>query len=280
MKRHAHIVATESLPHQQSWGGAFGEGLKRHGWFVTHAPVPQSCDLLVMWGVRHQPWIAAQKAAGGEVCILERGYVGDRFAWTSVSFGGGLNGRGIFHMPGDADASRWERHFAQLMRPWDPRPICPSNRTSAYALLIGQVPGDNSLRGVDIDAWYRDTAAEAARVGWPVRFRPHPVAVQRGIAGDVAGAPTLAGSLDEALAGAAACITWNSNTAVESVLAGVPTIACDEGSMAWPVCGHAVGPIPSPDRRPWVHWLAWCQWTIEEMRSGDCWAAVGARLTQ
>jgi hypothetical protein len=270
MKRHAHIVANESLPHQASWGGAFGEGLKRHGWFVTHAPVPQSCDLLVMWGVRQQPWITGQKAVGGEVCILERGYLADRFAWTSVSFGGGLNGRGTFRGL-HHDGSRWERHFAHLMRPWR-KWIWP---TAGYALLIGQVPGDNSLRGVDIDAWYRATAAEAARKGSPVRFRPHPMALQRGILRGVDGVPTLGGSLEDALAGADVVLTFNSNTAVESVLAGVPTVAFDEGSMAWPVTGHAVGEIITPDRTPWTHWLAWCQWTMDEMRSGDCWAAVG-----
>ena len=64
--------------HQQSWGGAFAEGLSHHGWRVSLQGHPGPCDMLVLWGVRNQLAIKAQKRAGGEVCILERGYVGDR----------------------------------------------------------------------------------------------------------------------------------------------------------------------------------------------------------
>ena len=77
-----------ALGHQSTWGGAFAEGLKRHGWQVTVGTVPEPCDMLVLWGTRNRQAIDAQERAGGEVCVLERGYVGDRFAWTSVSFGG------------------------------------------------------------------------------------------------------------------------------------------------------------------------------------------------
>src|SRR5690606_28831613 len=92
---HAHIVCHGRDPnsHQHTWGGAFGKGLEKHGWTVTYGSATRACDLLVLWGVRRRDWIARQKAAGGEVCILERGYLGDRFFWTSVSFGGELNGR-------------------------------------------------------------------------------------------------------------------------------------------------------------------------------------------
>jgi hypothetical protein len=270
--KHAHIVANESLPHHASWGGAFGEGLARHGWRITHGAKPDACDLLVMWGVRRQEWIWAQKADGGEVCILERGYVGDRFVSASVSFGGGLNGRGTFRGPMH-DGGRWRRHFAHLMQPWR-----GEDDRRGYALLVGQVPGDQSLAGVNIDRWYYQTLLGLRRFGREVRFRPHPRAVELGRAQypSMDGVVRASGDLADVLRGAGLVVTFNSNTAVESVLAGVPTIAMDEGSMAWPVTGHAVGEIVTPDRTPWAHWLAWCQWTMDEMRSGDCWAAVGA----
>jgi hypothetical protein len=223
--------------------------------------------LLCLWGVRNQLAIKAQKRAGGEVCILERGYVGDRFEWTSVSFGGGLNGRAEFRGPFH-DGSRWERHHAHLLKPW--------RRRDGYALLIGQVPGDQSIAGVDIDGWYRRTAAELKSAGWDVRFRPHPVAVQRGYSSGVPGVPTIGGDLAGALEGAAVTVTFNSNTGVESVLAGVPTITMDQGAMAYPVTGHELGKMPStPDRTGWAYALAWKQWRMEEMLSGACWVACG-----
>lgn len=266
--KHAHVVANERAEHQQSWGGAFGEGLKRHGWRVTAGSTPAACDLLVMWGVRNQPWIAAQKAAGGEVCILERGYVGDRFVWTSVSFGGGLNGRGVFRGPFQ-DGRRWERHFAGLMQPW--RRI-----DDGYALIIGQVPGDMSLAGIDAAGWYRKAARVLSARGLAVRFRPHPQCVQRGKVEHVEGVRLAEGDLAEALAGAAMAVTINSNTGVEAALAGCPVTAADSGSMAWDVSGRDVDEVVTPDRTAWAHALAWKQWRRDELVTGECWAAVGA----
>ena len=264
MKR-AIVVARQSA-HQIIWGGSFANGLRRHGWQVSLQDAhPGPCDMLVLWSVRNQLAIKAQKRAGGEVCILERGYVGDRSSWTSVSFGGGLNNRGEFRGPFH-DGSRWKRYFSRLMKPWQ--------RRDGYALLIGQVPGDMSIAGVDIDGWYRRTASELKSIGLEVRFRPHPVAVQSGRASEVPGVPTIGGDLDRAIVGAAVVVTFNSNTAVEAVLAGCPSIALDRGSMAWPVVGHQLSDIITPDRAAWANRLAWCQFSLDEMRSGACWEAV------
>lgn len=254
--------------HQHGWGSAFVEGLQRHGWEAELAPAYRPADLVAFWGVRQRESIAEQRRVG-EVCILERGYIGDRLAWTSVSFGGGLNGRATFRGV-SSDPGRFERHFAGLMRPW--------RAARGYTLLIGQVPGDMSLVSVkgSLAAWYRDTAMGLRRLGHDVRFRPHPMAVgaRRGDRGpdDV---PVLGGTLEDALAGAALVVTFNSNTAVDAVLAGAPAVANDIGSMAWPVTTHRIDEAPiRPDRTEWAARLSWCQWSLAEMRSGECWAAV------
>lgn len=252
---HAHIVCHGRDPnsHQHTWGGAFGKGLEKHGWTVTYGSATRACDLLVLWGVRRRDWIARQKAAGGEVCILERGYLGDRFFWTSVSFGGELNGRAEFRGPFH-DGSRWEKYFAHLMQPWRPK--------DGPVVIMGQVPGDQAVRDIDITRWCKLTAEHLKARGHKVVIRPHPKVC--------AGAP-----LEEVLAGAKMAVTFNSNSGVDAVLAGVPTIAVDRGSMAWDVAGHDLDQEPpTPDRTAWAHRLAWCQWTMDEMRSGECWAAI------
>lgn len=270
MKKTATIVARGRLGHQQSWGSAFAAGLRRHGWNTVIREDYQPCDLLVKWGVREPRMMDIQRKSGGQVCILERGYVGDRFAWTSVSFGGELNGRAEFRGV-RSDPERFERHFSDLMKPW--------RGATGYALLIGQVPGDMSIAHTDIGAWYRATAALLRRQGWVVKFRAHPVAMQRGVRyTPPAGVEAIAGTLAAALAGAGVVASFSSNTAVEAVLAGIPTIACDKGSMAWPVTSHAVcDPLVTPDRGRWAAELAWKQWSIDEMASGACWAAVSAK---
>lgn len=265
----AVVVARPRSDHQQSWGGAFAAGLRRHGWDVEICSEPKGADLLVMWGIRNFGAIDMQRRAGGEICILERGYLGDRFKWTSVSFGGGLNGRAEFRGT-SACPGRFFSNFGGLLRPW--------RRCDGYALLVGQVPGDMSLAvvGGRLDRWYAQTAAELISLGYDIRFRAHPEAVKRGYrAPNIKGVSPIGGTLAEAIAGAGLVVTYNSNTGVESVLAGAPTMAADHGSMAWDVTSHIPGDVLTPVREEWAARLAWCQWTVDEIASGECWARVG-----
>lgn len=249
---------------------AFADGLRRHGVQVdTGITPPSRIDMVVLWGVRNIRVIAAQRRVGRNICILERGYVGDRFIWTSVSFGGGLNGRGEFRGV-RSDPARFLKHHKALLKPWRP--------AGGYALLIGQVPNDMSLAPVQgrLDGWYREAASVLAAMGHEVRFRQHPGSVKRGRVEIIPDAPAIGGTLEEALSGAGLVVTFNSNTAVESVLAGIPTVTIDPGSMAWPVTAHALDAAPArPDRERWAAELAWKQWTLDELASGECWAAVG-----
>ena len=266
MKRAVIVVRA---PGVGKFGMAFGNGLRRHGWTVDIKRDPAPADLLVMWGVRRKGAIEQQRKRG-EVVILERGYIGDRKIWTSVSFGGALNGRAEFRGVSD-DPARFEKHFEHLMQPW--------RAVDDTALLIGQVPGDAALAPVGgmLDGWYRSVAESLSLMGHVVLFRPHPRAIERGLhIPKIPHATRSWGDLETDLRQCGRCVTFNSNTAVEAVLAGVPTVACDPGSMAWDVTSHdPIGDPVRPDRSRWAARLAWKQWTLEEMQSGECWARVG-----
>ena len=264
--RTATIIARGLLGHQQAWGDAFAEGLRKRGWRVTVQADYDPADLVVIWGTRRQDWVSRQKANGGDTCILERGYLGDRFAWTSVSFGGALNGRAEFRGVRD-DPGRFEKHFANLMKPWrDP---------GSYALLIGQVPGDMSIRHVNIETWYQRNADALKKAGWEVRFRQHPLADRRGVTRAAGIERTQGGSLHQDMEGAGLVVTFNSNTGVEAALFGSPVIACDEGSMAWPIAGHEITDVIRPYRYEWASRLAWKQFSEDEIRSGFCHEVIG-----
>lgn len=257
MKR-AIIIASERADHQRTWGGAFAEGLRRHGWRATVEKSAGPCDLLAIWGVRRDHIIREQKQRGGEVVILERGYLGDRFQWTSVSFGGGLNGRAEFRGPFQ-DPSRWETHFAHLMQPW--------RRREGVALICGQVATDAAVRHVNIEAWYPKARAAFEALGYRTKFRAHPLANKL--------RPAPVRPIAEDLAESALAVTFNSNSGVEAVLAGVPTVAVDRGAMAWDVTGRELAVPPAPDRTAWAHALAWKQWQMDEIAAGACWDAIG-----
>jgi hypothetical protein len=80
--------------------------------------------------------------------------------------------------------------------------------------------------------------------------------------------------LEEDLKNAHCVVTWNSNSAVEAAIYGKPVFAFDEGSMVWEIANKSLLDLDTPkypDRKQWANNLAYCQWTLEEIRNGDAW---------
>ena len=258
-------VAVASAPnsHWRAYAGAISAGIAANGDTVLrfHGPVaPPGVDAVVVWGWRKGE---RHRLLGYNVLVMERAYI-DRFKWVSLGWNG-LNGRATFPT---APTGRESSHFNQLMkehlRPWR------SAFRGSYALIMGQVQGDVACRNVYLPRWYKQCAETLEAHGWPVRFRPHPQAPLR-----VGGPRRTTGTLEQDLIGAAFVVTWNSNSAVDAVLAGVPAVTMDEGSMAWEVTSHSLTePISMPDRTGWAARLAWKQWLPEELANGSAWAAL------
>lgn len=251
------VFASARAAHQIRHQHALAEGLRARG----HEPVlrvsdyPDTGELVVAcWGWRLG---ARLRAAGHEVLVMERGYLGDRFAWTSLAWNG-LNGRGRFPAAPQDGGERF-RGVAEL-QPW--------RQAEGYVLVCGQVPGDASLQGADLEPWYAERCREAQAAGLEPVFRQHPQAAQRGYRQGPKGVRQHTGTLADALAGAIQVVTYNSNTGVDALLAGVPVTAENEGSMAWPLAGRIIGEFCRPDRARWAYDLAWKQWTLEEIASG------------
>lgn len=259
------IYYRDAAEYQREAAFAFAQGLRRHGVepIMINSVVaarPVDCDLAVFWGHRAGHIIAHQRRAGRRYLVMERGYIGDRFAWTSLGFDG-LNGRAEFCNRG-ADPDRLDRFFPNLIQPW---------RTGGeYALILGQVAGDaalSTLPGGDLNRFYMDLANQAERLGLPIKFRPHPKSITL-----PPKLPLIGGDLSEALANAAVTIAFNSNSLVDAVLSGVPSITIDPGAMAWPVSSHDFeAPLIRPDRRQWAAELAHAQWSLTEIAAGDAW---------
>lgn len=262
------VEVVARAPHQVEAGNALIAGFRCHGIRTTNTAYACGVteQVVACWGWRIGKLLAVQ---GRRVLVMERGYVGDRMKWTSLAWDG-LNGRG--EVPAvDDGGQRWRKHFGGLMKPW--------RADGSVVVVMGQVPGDASIEGVDIDGWYEKACQAAKRFGLPVMFRPHPVAIQSGHHGGPAGVTVLRGSLEQALLVARYVVTYNSNSGVDAVLAGVPTVACDVGSMAWKVCGRSLeADPPSPDRSAWCSALAWRQWTHDEIERGEAWDYLRASL--
>jgi hypothetical protein len=231
-------------------------------------PRDKASDAVACWGWRRGERLRRQ---GREVLIVERGFIGDRLTvWTQLGWNG-LCGRGEFPAPPPDDGGRrFETYFGGTIKPW--------TRRRTYALIVGQVPGDaNCPSQARMEQFYCEAARAMEARGYEVGFREHPAAVRRGLRVRALPGKRVGGTLADALDVAAVVVTWSSNTAVEAVLAGVPVICCDPGSMAYPVAAQSLSaPLIRPDRAEWAARLAWTQWNIAEILSGEAWARVRA----
>lgn len=208
------------------------------------------------WG-----WRKGQKlyAKGCDVIVMERGYIGDRFKYTSLGWNG-LNNYAKFPDYPDDGGLRFKLHGG-VIKPW--------KKDGDYILILGQVRGDASLKGQDISGWYKDIAEKAKSLyGIPVYFRPHPESVKKGGYSRIDGIKNIEGSLNEAMSGALLTIAYNSNSCLDSILAGVPCYAGDKGTMAWDLCMKSLDELYYPEREEVVHKIAWKQFTIDEIMDG------------
>ena len=256
------IVCYAHATHQKESADRFMRGLTRHG-LTASLKIPQEpedCDLAVFWGHRQHGIISKQRREGKHYLVMERGYIGDRFKWTSLGFDG-LNGRAKFPKIDDG-MKRWNQHFAGFLKPW-------KENNGKTAVIMGQVRGDESLRTVDFEKWVINIADSVEEAGFSIWFRPHP--------GEPCYRPknlnVMKGALSEALDAAELVVTYNSNSGVDAVIAGVPTFAADPGSMVWNIYTHDLAPI-NWNRDEWCKKMAYTQWLPEEIESGAAWEAL------
>jgi hypothetical protein len=253
------ILMKSPSTHQRSHGAALAKGIRKIGLsFAIQADkygAPKTKNV-ACWG-----WRIGKRMmdAGYNVLVMERGYIGDRFKYTSLGWNG-LNGHAFFPSYEDDGGKRFADHGG-VIKPW--------KTGGDYVLILGQVPGDMSLQGRDMLPYYMEAAAKIKKIhGIPVYFRPHPEAIRKGFKQEVPGAMLSTGTLDEALSGAVFTVCFNSNSSVDSVLAGIPCVVGDKGTMAWDMCGHEIGEIVRGEREKWAHQLAFTQWTLGEIESG------------
>lgn len=204
-----------------------------------------------------------QREKNLDVVVLETGYInrGDGENHHYAAGFNGLNGRADFR-----NKNMGPERFEMLktgLRPY-------SNGDNI--ILCGQVPHDASVDHTDHKKWILETALELKRrTKRPVIFRPHPLFPLPRIGG--CGYSLV--PLEDDFANAHAVVTFNSNTAVDALLWGKAVYAFDEGSMVWNVCNKDLATINAPEyhnRLQWSRDLAYCQWTLDEMRQGKTWS--------
>lgn len=263
------VVASSRAEHQKKHQNALISGLRKYGIEAvgSHSVDHVNSSIVACWGWRNGKYL---RAKGQEVLVMERGYLGDRFSYTSLAWNG-LNGHAEFPDSPEDGGKRFDLLGLEF-KPW--------KYAGEYALILGQVPNDASLQGKDLVPWYTEQARKISEYyNIPVHFRPHPDLKKRGIKKQVIeGTIESKGSLEDALEGAAFSVCYNSNSSVDSVMAGVPCVVGDQGTMAYDMCSPIIEHLIRPDRKQWAYKLAQKQWLISEIEDGTALKEFVCRL--
>lgn len=238
---------------------------------------------------RKRPWLARN-------LIPRNSGWAQRFAWAQADyeilkeFRIGINGclgddGGFALAPYAAGERRWAATAQRLGLPR----LKPYRKSGTHIVVVGQVPGDASLRGTDVDSWIISTCAELRTfTGRPIIVRLHPGA--RDPSQQLVAALQAAGielddvkrPLSHALIGAWCVVTYSSGAAIDALLQGIPAFALSSASFAWDVTDHDLSRIESPrlaGREAWLGQVAAIQWSAEEFAAGAIWKPIVAAIT-
>lgn len=243
------LLAHEGREHRKQAMYALQNGMSQCGIDATVTGTWYQGEFDVVVGWNHCP------IEHPRTLLLEAGYVnGDmadytegRLRFISTSWNQ-LHGKSDgFTRPRPSD--RWDALNID-MKPW---------RTEGeYALIMDQHPGDSM--SPPENHWREIAESLQSRI--QVHVRPHPLIDTN----------KQRSSLLDELVMASCAVTWSSTAAIESVINGVPTIAFSEYCIAYPVCSHDLSQsLYVGERDQWAYDLAYRQWTLDELRSGEAW---------
>lgn len=242
------IHASANIGWHDRWADAFAAGLRRAGIEYRNsrsgARSGEGVPLLLgttMW--------RAIETDGGPYILVDRCSFGDKDRNVSLVWNG-HGRRGDHKVPAEPDGARWGRSGLP-MKPW--------RRGGKRVVLCGQTE-TYSPHYPTPETWYVKVRHVCTH------FRAHPDGY------NPTNLPTVTDWRDTKLA-----VTLNSSVGVQAVLDGVPTVTMDEGAMAWDVTSHDLeAPLVTPDRAPWCRWLAYTQWSDDEVRDGTPWEQLWA----
>ncbi len=232
-------------------------------------------DVAVVWGVYKKavPYsqlrgnvIELQKLRGLQTIVIDSGYMqrDKPYPYRYMACGlGGLNGRADFRnaeMPQDRFLA-----LNQRMSPWQ-------KKRGDAVILMGQIPWDASVQDINYRAWVRETLGRLReRTKREIYYRPHPLDPSYNHKA-VAPHPLLSQATLAADFRRAHCVvTYNSNSALDAILEGIPAFVLGEHDMLGPLANRSLDTLEEPEmphRGQWLWNLAYTQWNGNEMKEG------------
>lgn len=280
------------------------KGLQGSGVFYDYTEKARGCDLAVMFGswkpersrVHHEIRTAIYKSDIPFLCI-ETPLLGRRVFQPNQHYRVGINGflnrDAIWGEERDYPADRFNA-LGLSYSGW-------KKKRGKKIIIALQLAGDASLRHNDINEWCKNTVQTLRRhTDRPIEIRTHPGVSDKGWSNHeelfrwflfknfpnvqfVNGKET---PWEDHILDAYCVVAYTSGMSIDAVLNGIPVIAVDEGNFAWNVGERKLSNIEnltladSKDVQQWLYNLAYCQWTPEEMESGQCWLHLESSIKE
>ena len=254
------------------------------------------CDLAVMLGswkperanIHHNVRTSIKEQAGAFICI-ETPLLGRQVVKQNTHFRVGINGflnkDAIWGEDIDYPDDRLKKLGIEY-RGWK------RNKGSKIVIAL-QLSGDASLRNNDINSWCVDTInILRSYTDRHIEVRTHPAMSDKGwgnhenlfreiLFNNIKNISFVNGRdvpWERQILDAYCVVAYTSGLSIDAVVNGIPVIACDEGNFVWNVGEQKLRNIEKLDLaseeevQQWLQNLAYCQWTTEEMETGECWS--------
>ncbi len=173
------------------------------------------------------------------------------------------------------------------------------NSSSGHIVLLMQLPGDASLRGVNVFSWAKDAVKKLReKTDKRIIIRTHPGYNPKDsdeyykFVSDmfIEKIPNIEFSngkektLTEDLNNAYCTVAFTSGSSIDSVLHGIPTIASDPGNFAYDISTNFISEVNNLKMENtntitlWLERLSYSQWSIDEMQNGQVWRHLNPTL--
>lgn len=272
--------------HERILADAFSLGVRQHGDDVTTQLLAQpievvDCDVAVMVGVKSRELFQAYAKAGTHIVYMDKGYSRHRVPDSPVRVWEYWRVAVDSHQPthflrrAKHDSSRWDR-LKISVSPW--------RRRGRQVILAGSSAKYHEFYGLWEPTRYWNKVVQQVRLmtDREIIYRPKPT---------WKGAEPIHGTtfsrqperISDVLKGAHVLVTHGSNACFEALTEGVPCIVLGE-AVALFISSNTLEELEHPlmvceeMRQQLFNNLAFCQWTMPEMASGEAWATIRPQI--
>lgn len=265
----------------------------------TQSNLLKKCDVAIQIGaynknlqlsdksrLRKQILVHCQRH-GKNTAILDCAFVIPENGEHYYSFGFNKLKRDGYYRNQNSLPDRWQKLGIQLQEWREPK-------SDQSILIIGQTLNGSSTQHINVAKWHnsivRKCLEETTR---DIIFRVHRN-YTRGNKYELLKKSLLDNSrvrisvhdtdnpLSKDLEQSFLTVVYNSNACVESIIKGIPVYAANMGAMSWEVSNQSkdiITELHMPDRQQWANNIAYCQWTLEEIRNGLAWKHLRKAIT-